>query len=202
MATLARTLTILRDDNLNKKWPNRDRSTDGWIGDAAHQATSSDHNPNIRGIVDAIDVDKDGIHVPTVIASMIRHPSTHYVIHRGRIFSSRDKFKPRVYTGTNNHYEHIHDSIFQSATAENRGTAYKFILTGISTWPVLKKGSTATEYVKDLQAYLNGHGYTLAVDGGFGDATEAAVKSFQGKNGLRADGIVGPATRGKLRPFS
>ena len=43
-------------------------------------------------------------------------------------------------------------------------------------------------------------GYGLAVDGIYGSDTAAAVKTFQKKNGLTADGIVGPATFAKLIP--
>jgi putative chitinase len=53
---------------------------------------------------------------------------------------------------------------------------------------LLKKGDN-NENVKLLQS-------KLGVDpvGNFGPATEAAVKAFQAKNGLTADGIVGPRT--------
>jgi N-acetylmuramoyl-L-alanine amidase len=36
------------------------------------------------------------------------------------------------------------------------------------------------------------------VSGYFGEVTHAAVKNFQRKSGIRADGIVGPKTRAKL----
>jgi hypothetical protein len=53
---------------------------------------------------------------------------------------------------------------------------------------VLKKGSKG-ESVKTLQAFLK-----ITVDGNFGPKTESAVKSYQKKNGLAADGVVGPKT--------
>jgi len=52
--------------------------------------------------------------------------------------------------------------------------------------------------VKLLQEVLNNNGYQLTVDGIYGKKTEAAVKDFQSKNGLKADGIVGPKTIAKL----
>lgn len=52
--------------------------------------------------------------------------------------------------------------------------------------------------VKALQQALNARGESLQVDGVYGHATAAAVRRFQGLNGLRADGIVGAVTRTAL----
>jgi hypothetical protein len=46
-------------NQVNKRWPSRDKRSDGWIGDAAHQARPSDHNPDKNGWVHAIDIDHD-----------------------------------------------------------------------------------------------------------------------------------------------
>lgn len=49
--------------------------------------------------------------------------------------------------------------------------------------------------VKKIQTVLKKWGYYKgAVDGIFGSGTLQAVKAFQKKNGLKVDGIVGPAT--------
>ena len=63
---------------------------------------------------------------------------------------------------------------------------------------VLKKGSKGDEVVT-LQKKLKQWGYyDGAVDGVFGSVTENAVKYFQRKNGLTADGIVGTKTAAAL----
>ena len=56
-------------------------------------------------------------------------------------------------------------------------------------------GGTVTEIQKRLRSW--GY-YDGAVDGVFGSKTEAAVKAFQKKNGLTADGVVGPMTLAAL----
>lgn len=48
--------------------------------------------------------------------------------------------------------------------------------------------------VKTLQRELQRWGYAVKPDGRFGPSTQAAIKSFQRKQGLRDDGIVGPRT--------
>ncbi len=58
-------------------------------------------------------------------------------------------------------------------------------------------GSSGSD-VKKLQEALNKNGYSLEVDGKFGPKTQAAVKSYQKKKGLKVDGVVGEKTWGSL----
>ena len=62
--------------------------------------------------------------------------------------------------------------------------------------------------VKELQVWLNNHGYTIALTGPgskgnetnkFGSLTKKAVIAFQKANGLTPDGIVGPKTLEKMK---
>lgn len=63
---------------------------------------------------------------------------------------------------------------------------------------VLKLGSKGQD-VRKLQQRLRELGYyTGSADGDFGKATETAVKNFQSRNGLTADGKVGKATFNKI----
>ncbi len=60
--------------------------------------------------------------------------------------------------------------------------------------PTLRKGARG-DNVEELQALFNAkYGFSLDVDGVFGDKTVQAVKAFQTAHGLKADGIVGPKT--------
>lgn len=61
----------------------------------------------------------------------------------------------------------------------------------------IRNGSTGSS-VTEAQCLLNSHGASLEVDGKFGPATEAAVRSFQSSRGLAVDGVVGPITWGAL----
>ncbi len=74
----------------------------------------------------------------------------------------------------------------------------------ISTYPILKKGSTG-QYVKILQQLLVSKGYDpKGIDGIFGPGCKAAVIKFQKENTdidgkkLAVDGCVGPKTWGSL----
>jgi len=62
-----------------------------------------------------------------------------------------------------------------------------------SAHPVLQKGSKGNDVV-DLQNELIGAGYKVLADGDFGENTDEAVRDFQSRHGLEADGIVGART--------
>ena len=65
---------------------------------------------------------------------------------------------------------------------------------------VLRRGMTGAD-VRTLQAALNAGGFdcgAAGADGDFGAGTEAALKRFQGRYKLGADGIAGQGTWGKL----
>lgn len=65
---------------------------------------------------------------------------------------------------------------------------------------MLKRGMEGAD-VKTLQAALIAYGFSCGAagaDGDFGGGTEAALKKFQTKYGLGADGIAGKGTWGKL----
>ena len=59
--------------------------------------------------------------------------------------------------------------------------------------PVLRRNSKGNDVVA-LQELLLAAGVQIIVDGDFGPRTEGAVKTFQGRSGLTADGIVGSKT--------
>ena len=61
----------------------------------------------------------------------------------------------------------------------------------------LSYGSRGDE-VASLQKQLNAAGYSLAVDGIYGAATDAAVRDYQSRNALAVDGVVGPVTMNSL----
>lgn len=63
---------------------------------------------------------------------------------------------------------------------------------------VLLRRGMRGDGVRNLQIGLNGHGFSLRIDGVFGPQTEDAVRRFQDRWGLLVDGIVGPATMAAL----
>ena len=68
-------------------------------------------------------------------------------------------------------------------------------------YKTISYGSSGDD-VKKLQKALNSAGYNLAVDGIFGTKTQSAVRSYQQKNGLSVDGIVGVNTWNSLSKIS
>lgn len=180
---------------INKRWPKRDKGSDGWIADKWH-VKPSEHIPDSKGWVRATDTDVDGIHRPTVVADFLLHPSTWYVISHGRIYRRADDFRPRKYTGKNRHTGHIHRSTVISASADNSTAGYPLISGDIKA--ISPREGDRGYTVRVLQALLNGNGASLILDSDYGVATDKAVRAFQRSRKLKVDGIVGPLTFGAL----
>jgi hypothetical protein len=111
-------------------FPERDRRSDGWIGDARHSASVSQHNPDKQGIVFAIDIDRDlhGVSKPDTmpyLADQIRlcakrgDKRIYYVIFQGKIASSRMGWRWRKYSGINPHNTHCHVSFNNKADSND-----------------------------------------------------------------------------------
>lgn len=125
---LVASLVTLRAE-FNTLAPDRDKTSDGWIGDAAHQAEPSDHNPDDKGAVHAIDVDEDlrrpGVTMESRVQIIVaRHrvgldTRLHYVIYERRIWASDWGWSEREYAGANPHDKHAHFSARYTAAAEN-----------------------------------------------------------------------------------
>lgn len=116
MPRIAKSLDVLRSQ-INARFPNRSKLSDGWIGDTAHASRGSDHNPNSAGVVTALDITHDPAHgVDTwKLAEVLRQnkdPRIKYVISNGLIFSSAvSPWQWRPYTGANKHAHHVHVSV-------------------------------------------------------------------------------------------
>ena len=108
---LAKGLTKLREQ-VNATYPTRSKVSDGSIGDQAHAARVSDHNP-VNGVVHAIDVTHDpltGVDGHVFSRALISDPRAKYVIFAGEIWKARTKvWEP--YHGANRHDHHVHVSI-------------------------------------------------------------------------------------------
>lgn len=127
VATLVPCLDALRSE-FNRSFPQRDKGSDGWIGDTAHSSRASDHNPDARGIVHAIDVDEDlkapGVTMPECVAEIIRRHRDGednrltYVIYEKKIYSASQEWRARDYTGANPHDKHAHFSASSTRARE------------------------------------------------------------------------------------
>ncbi|MFM9161013.1 MAG: peptidoglycan-binding domain-containing protein, partial [Dolichospermum sp.] len=69
----------------------------------------------------------------------------------------------------------------------------RYPTTSKNTMTVISYGASGIS-VRVLQKLLVSNGYGITVDGVFGLITEAAVKAFQNRRTLSADGMVGQRT--------
>jgi hypothetical protein len=109
---------------INASAPNRSKASDGSIGDAAHSASTSDHNPcACHAVVCARDFTHDPkggfdsyFFADWLAARVVKdEPRVKYIISNRRICSGQGQSDPagvwRPYTGKNPHDRHVHVSV-------------------------------------------------------------------------------------------
>ena len=127
-------------EQFDDTYPDRDRLSDGWIGDRKHSARKSDHNPDEQGWVRAIDIDRD-LHKggkPDLMPDLVdqvrlackarTEKRISYIIFDGRICSPILNWRWRKYTGANKHIKHAHFSFKKEA--DLLGQFYKIPMLG------------------------------------------------------------------------
>jgi peptidoglycan hydrolase-like protein with peptidoglycan-binding domain len=203
-------LTLLRQ--VNSHWPTRSKDSDGTVGDQSHAARNSDHNP-VGGVVHALDITHDPAHGFNSYAfadEILRQqdPRLSYVISNRRIGSGPRGPQPgvwRKYTGSNPHDHHCHISVVGSIAADDTapwkfdGYPADIVASGkFITAPITVRIGLKGDIVKKMQSILG-----CAATGEYwpGSETEFALKLFQVRHGLLADGVCGPQTWKLLDPI-
>lgn len=135
---LATSLELLRDE-VTARFPDRDTTSDGWIGDPARASRSSDHNAWVKdgrgiGIVRAFDFDSGhgtdtsaGRLLTDCLIRLARtgHPALGrgaYLISDRRIASASGGWTWRGYSGSNPHIAHMHVSVSLDPAATTRAS--------------------------------------------------------------------------------
>lgn len=219
MALLIDGLAVLRSefDQIN---PHRDRSSDGWIGDASHAARTSDHNPDAGGVVHAIDVDVDGVPMGRIVAFLVARCKTgaedrlQYIIYRRTIWSRSWGWGARRYTGLDPHTNHAHFSsryagLAGGGQAWGIAAAFRPGAPAAVPPPAPRPPAAHPAGTRELSfhpsrimsgadvAYVQrwiGPKQCGRADGRYGPNTAAGVRWYQRMRGLAVDGRVGPRT--------
>lgn len=120
---VAQSLLVLRDQ-INAAYPNRNKASDGTIGDAAHAASVSDHNPDSYGIVRALDITHDpasGCDIDKLTDELAdsRDPRISYLIANSMITGPEYNWVWTAYWGSDPHTNHFHLSVVSDGRADD-----------------------------------------------------------------------------------
>lgn len=209
---LANTLIQL-EKQVDAKYPQRLRTSDGSIGDAAHQARTSDHNAWIKDpdghlIVSAIDITHDPAHGfdSYKFADMLlkqKDPRVKYIISNRRIGSGPAGQQPgvwRQYNGSNSHDKHVHISVEDEKKHYDSAASWKIVdLTKepppakpVLVHPIISVGMTSRD-VAYIHEILGMKPYMF-----FGNSSKKALEEWQKAKGLAVTGIVDAPTWAEL----
>lgn len=148
---VARSLRTLYDQ-VNAAYPGRATGSDGTIGDPAHQATRSEHNPDENGIVRALDITNSpstGFLSRKLAEALInsRDPRIYYVISDGEIANpSIQNGAWRKYNGTNPHTGHVHISVVDDPRLYDDTSPWQIDAKPVDKVPGRQYGITCTYF--------------------------------------------------------
>jgi len=119
---LAKSLEVLIAE-FDRLAPNRNKASDGTIGDAAHQQRPSDHNPNAQGVVCAADITHDpanGVDMDKMSDLLVerKHPALKYVIFNALIAGTHTNWQWQPNSG---HEHHMHVSVGVGEDGQSTG---------------------------------------------------------------------------------
>lgn len=155
MAKLVAAGVTLRDQ-LNERFPKRDKRSDGWIGDYAHSTRASLHNPDKAGWVKALDIDEDFgasgsaetfcSQLLAYVRAGLDHGRILHVVYDGRVasgtFPNRHGRPPMFWVwrqdATLGHKQHIHISFTDKAEKDGRPFLLPIFSTASSPTPEKK----------------------------------------------------------------
>lgn len=130
----------------NELAPERDKSSDGTIGDAAHWSRKSSHNPDdtpgslseytdadsipeVRGADVDSDLRQSGLTMEMCVQALLDTPEDlkrgKYIIFNRRIWSKSNSWKQQSYTGTDPHTGHLHFS--GDPASDDNGSRWTFV---------------------------------------------------------------------------
>jgi hypothetical protein len=197
---------------VNARWPGRDTTSDGSIGNYEHSLHPSGHNPDDTpgsrpawdGDSDSIpevrawdmdsDLNESGTTAQMVVDHICRLPNVatviRYMIYNRTMYHSRDGFASTPYDGASAHTEHVHFEGAWSQAADNN-TSYDYRLDEVREVAEVDLTPAATLEVRKQDAF------------GLYDALWSAAKGVDVKNrdgSIRVpyDG-VGDAIKDNLR---
>lgn len=128
-----------------------------WLGDANHQAKKSDHNPDSRGLVHAIDcmTYTDTARGNEIVRWVLTDTDdVEYIIFNRTIWSRSNSFTPKAYTGDNPHVDHVHISGKHGNVGENAATGTGYDVVAEQMTP---EGFTmTTQFSTEDKFYLTG----------------------------------------------
>ena len=194
-------------EQVDRMAPNRNKASDGTIGDTDHQKRDSDHNPWVidgtKGVVTARDITDDTAHgcsaqaiADALVAS--RDKRIKYLIWNGKIVSSvKSPWKWRAYSGPNQHTHHIHISVLPDKALYDDRSDWN--LTGAQVEQVRESFGAASvddialAWGKKVSAPFKRKVVAISARLGIDPNNLMAAMAFESARSFRAD-IVNPAS--------